>query len=226
MKAQTSMESPARRRPARRPVEGEAGAPAAMRPLLAAFVATAALGLCTLVPCCPAPAPALESEVARSGGGPGVTVTPPAAAGGADAAPDPDATVAGIDQVRDGNASPEPPSPESAAPEGEPSPDLPPAEVAEGAVGQPSDDGDGPDGPEDEGSADAGGGPLPAGAHGDAEGAALAPRATGDKSTGCPAGVSSNPMDVLLEAVERQRLAGADVEVASADPTTGRVVYA
>ncbi len=223
MKAQASMESPARRRAARRPVEGEAGAPAAMRPLLAAFVATAALGLCTLVPCCPAPAPALESEVAAAGGGPGVTVTPPTAAGVSDAAPDPDAAAAGTDQVRDGNASPEPSSPESAAPEGEPSPGQPPAEAAEEAAGQPSDDADGP---EDEGSADAGGDPLPAAACGDAEGASLAPRATGDKSTGCPAGVSSNPMDVLLEAVERQRLAGADVEVASADPTTGRVVYA
>lgn len=223
MKAQASMESPARRRAARRPVEGEAGAPAAMRPLLAAFVATAALGLCTLVPCCPAPAPALESEVAAAGGGPGVTVTPPTAAGLSDAVPDPDAAAAGTDQVRDGNASPEPSSPESAAPEGEPSPDRPPAEAAEEAAGQPSDDADGP---EDEGSADADGDPLPAAACGDAEGASLAPRATGDKSTGCPAGVSSNPMDVLLEAVERQRLAGADVEVASADPTTGRVVYA
>lgn len=223
MKAQASMESPARRRAARRPVEGEAGAPAAMRPLLAAFVATAALGLCTLVPCCPAPAPALESEVAGSEDGPGVTVTPPTAVGGADAAPAPDAAAAGTDQVRDGNASSEPSSPDSAAPEGEPSPDRPPAEAAEEAVGQPSDDADGP---EDEGSADAGGDPLPAAACGDAEGASLAPRATGDKSTGCPAGVSSNPMDVLLEAVERQRLAGADVEVASADPTTGRVVYA
>ena len=223
MKAQASMESPARRRAARRPVEGEAGAPAAMRPLLAAFVATAALGLCTLVPCCPAPAPALESEVAAAGGGPGVTVTPPTAAGVSDAAPDPDAAAAGTDQVRDGNASPVPSSPESAAPEGEPSPGQPPAEAAEEAAGQPSDDADGP---EDEGSADAGGDPLPAAACGDAEGASLAPRATGDKSTGCPAGVSSNPMDVLLEAVERQRLAGADVEVASADPTTGRVVYA
>ena len=226
MKAQASMESPARRRAARRPVEGEAGAPAAMRPLLAAFVATAALGLCTLVPCCPAPAPALESEVAGSEDGPGVTVTPPTAVGGADAAPAPDAAAAGTDQVRDGNASSEPSSPDSAAPEGEPSPDRPPAEAAEEAAGQPSDGEDGPDGPEDEGSADADGDPLPAGAHDDAEGAALAPRATGDKSTGCPAGVSSNPMDVLLEAVERQRLAGADVEVASADPTTGRVVYA
>ena len=223
MKAQASMESPARRRAARRPVEGEAGAPAAMRPLLAAFVATAALGLCTLVPCCPAPAPALESEVAAAGGGPGVTVTPPTAAGVSDAAPDPDAAAAGTDQVRDGNASPEPSSPESAAPEGEPSPGQPPAEAAEEAAGQPSDDADGP---EDEGSADAGGDPLPAAACGDAAGASLAPRATGDKSTGCPAGVSSNPMDVLLEAVERQRLAGADVEVASADPPTGRVVYA
>lgn len=223
MKAQASMESPARRRAARRPVEGEAGAPAAMRPLLAAFVATAALGLCTLVPCCPAPAPALESEVAAAGGGPGVTVTPPTAAGVSDAAPDPDAAAAGTDQVRDGNASPEPSSPESAAPEGEPSPGQPPAEAAEEAAGQPSDDADGP---EDEGSADAGGDPLPAAACGDAEGASLAPRATGDKSTGCPTGVSSNPMDVLLEAVERQRLAGADVKVASADPTTGRVVYA
>lgn len=223
MKAQASMESPARRRAARRPVEGEAGAPAAMRPLLAAFVATAALGLCTLVPCCPAPAPALESEVAGSEDGPGVTVTPPTAVGGADAAPAPDAAAAGTDKVRDGNASSEPSSPDSAAPEGEPSPDRPPAEAAEEAVGQPSDDADGP---EDEGSADAGGDPLPAAACGDAEGASLAPRATGDKSTGCPAGVSSNPMDVLLEAVERQRLAGADVEVASADPTTGRVVYA
>ena len=226
MKAQTPMESPARRRAARRPIEGEAGAPAAMRPLLAAFVATAALGLCTLVPCCPAPAPALESEVAAAGGGPGVTVTPPTAADDADTVPGPDAAAAGTDQVRDGNASPEPSSPESAAPEGEPSPDRPPAQVAEGAAGQPSDGEDGPDGPEDEGPADADGSPLPAGAHGDTEGAALAPRATGDKSTGCPAGVSSNPMDVLLEAVERQRLAGADVEVASADPTTGRVVYA
>lgn len=223
MKAQASMESPARRRAARRPVEGEAGAPAAMRPLLAAFVATAALGLCTLVPCCPAPAPALESEVAAAGGGPGVTVTPPTAAGLSDAVPDPDAAAAGTDQVRDGNASPEPSSPESAAPEGEPSPDRPPAEAAEEAAGQPSDDADGP---EDEGSADADGDPLPAAACGDAEGASLAPRAAGDKSTGCPAGVSSSPMDVLLEAVERQRLAGADVEVASADPTTGRVVYA
>lgn len=223
MKAQASMESPARRRAARRPVEGEAGAPAAMRPLLAAFVATAALGLCTLVPCCPAPAPALESEVAAAGGGPGVTVTPPTAAGLSDAVPDPDAAAAGTDQVRDGNASPEPSSPESAAPEGEPSPDRPPAEAAEEAARQPPDDADGP---EDEGSADADGDPLPAGACGDAEGASLVPRATGDKSTGCPAGVSSNPMDVLLEAVERQRLAGADVEVASADPTTGRVVYA
>lgn len=226
MKAQASMESPARRRAARRPVEGEAGAPAAMRPLLAAFVATAALGLCTLVPCCPAPAPALESEVAAAGGGPGVTVTPPTAAGVSDAAPDPDSAAAGTDQVRDGNASPEPSSPESAAPEGEPSPGQPPAEAAEEAAGQPSDGEVGPDVPEDEGSADASNDPLPAGARGDAEGAALAPRAAGDKSTGCPAGVSSNPMDVLLEAVERQRLAGADVEVASADPTTGRVVYA
>ena len=68
MKAQASMESPARRRAARRPVEGEAGAPAAMRPLLAAFVATAALGLCTLVHAARRPPPPSNPRLRRREG--------------------------------------------------------------------------------------------------------------------------------------------------------------
>ena len=229
MKAKTLAEKPARtKRTARcRTAKKEMGASAAARPLIAAFAATASLGLLLVSPCCPAPSPALGSEAGTGGEETwlGVTVTVPAAAQGESAGED-DSTgkaqgsLPGEDG-EEGSSSETPPSEDLLKSETDGSDlDVPgspnePAQQTTGArTGDPVQD----EGNESAADTDERQGPG-------AQDGDLEVRPSGDKTAGCTETKSSNPMDVLLAAVERQRANGADVEVVSADPTTGRVVY-
>lgn len=216
------------RRAARfRATERREGIVASMRPLIAASAAAASLGLLLVSPCCPAPSPALGSEAGtgETGSSLGVTVTAPAVAqdGGTDKERSAEAQDGRLDEDGGEGLSPEVTSPDNPSENKGESPDLdvpgshngPEQQTADADSERPAQgEGDESAANEDERQGT------------DAQDGVLEARLSGDKATGCTETESSNPMDVLLANVERQRGNGADVEVVSADPATGRVVYA
>ncbi len=187
-----------------------------------------ALGLYTLAPCCPAPAPAAQPD-------PGVTVTEPTAPpDGADgeAVQGVASETSGVEL--DGAAAP---TDGGVADDGGAAAEEAQSRTGDGGPSAGAETGESPD----EGTEEADAGTaaaeglegigvaraLDAAAAADLEGTPYGPDMTGAEETGLPVagGASADPMEVLLAVVRQRQAEGFPVTVEMADPATGRVVY-